>query len=56
MTTMNFEHLDLIPALARARQQELIEEAAERRLVRQAKEGHPSRGRLSRVFRHDPAS
>jgi hypothetical protein len=53
---MNFENYDLIPTLARERQQRLIEEAAERRLVRQAKEAHPSAGRWSRLFHHDPAS
>jgi hypothetical protein len=52
---MNFD-FELVSLLARERQQDLIEEAAERRLVRRAKEGHPSRGRQPRVFRHDPAS
>lgn len=56
MTTMNFEHFDLMPALARQRQQELIAEAAERRLARRAREAHPSSGRLARMFRHDPPS
>jgi len=56
MTTMNFEHVDLLSTLARERQQELIAEAAERRLVRRAREAHPARGRLARMYRHDPAS
>ena len=57
MTSMNFEHnLDLVSTLARERQQALIAEAAERRMLRIAKEAHPARGRLARMFRHDPAS
>ena len=53
---MNFDNFDLVSMLAREHQQALIEEAAERRMLRRAKEAHPSRGRLSRMFRHDPAS
>ncbi len=53
---MNFETYELLPTLARERQRELIAEAAERRLVRRAKEAHPSTGRLSRLFRQHPAS
>jgi len=56
MTSMNFENYDLIPTLARQRQHDLIQDAAERRMIRQAKQAHPSRGLLSRWFRHDPAS
>ena len=56
ITTMNFDYFDVISSLARERQNELIQEAAARRMLRSAKEAHPSRGRLARVFRHDPAS
>jgi hypothetical protein len=53
---MNFDYFDVISSLARERQNELIQEAAERRMLRRSQESHPSRGRLARVFRHDPAS
>jgi hypothetical protein len=53
---MNFDYFDVTSSLARERQYELIQEAAERRMLRRAKEAHPARGRLARVFRHDPAS
>ena len=56
MTTMNFDYFDVISSLARERQNELLQEAAERRMLRTAQESHPSRGRLTRMFRHDPAS
>jgi len=54
---MNFDqNMDVIALLARERQQAMMENAAERRILRRAKEAHPSRGRLARLFRHDPAS
>ena len=53
---MNFDYFDVISSLARERQSEMLQEAAERRMLRRAKEAHPARGRVARVFRHDPAS
>ena len=43
---MNFDYFDVISSLARERQNELIQEAAERRMLRSARESHPSRGDL----------
>jgi hypothetical protein len=39
---MTFQHIDLLGVLALERQRELIESAGERRLVRQARQAHPS--------------
>jgi hypothetical protein len=39
---MTFQHVDLLGILALEHQRELIEAATDRRLVRQARQAHPS--------------
>jgi len=57
MNPMNFdnarpiEYDDIYTALAKERQRDLIADAAERRLVRRAKQAQPSRGRGWRFWR-----
>lgn len=43
VTSMTFLDVDAIGMLARERQKQLIEAAAERRLLREARASHPSR-------------
>ena len=43
---MTFLYVDMYGVLAREHQRELIEAAAERRMLRLAREAHPSRRRL----------
>jgi hypothetical protein len=42
VTSMTFQHIDLLGVLALQRQRELIETASDQRLVREARRAHPS--------------
>jgi hypothetical protein len=52
---MYFANDELIRTLARERQQRLIHDAANRRLIRLTKEARPAAKDWRRLFRHAPA-
>ena len=54
VTPMTFLEVDMVHVIAREHQRDLIEAAAERRMLRRAREAHPSRHRWFR--RPDPPS